>query len=211
MKTFKKLFLLLLILGSINSFSQKETINEAIKLTILVKDGNNTPISGAVILIDNVKQKRVANSAGYFKIKLEKEPKEITAFSPLIGVKTIKYNGDTSIVIKITKETNNYIPDTNYQKIVDPIQFRNIYDYLRGKVSGVNITTTNVISIRGNSTFNGSRSPLFVLNGVQVDEQTFGAIVPTTIRSVKILKGPETAIYGLQGANGVIEVVTMLK
>jgi TonB-dependent SusC/RagA subfamily outer membrane receptor len=211
MKTFTKTFFLLSILFSINSFSQEKKLKEDIKLTILVKDGKNAPIPGAIILIDNVKQKRVANSAGYFKIKLEKAPKEITAFSPLIGAKTIKYEGNNSIIVKIIKEANDFISDTNYEKVVDPIQFRSIYDYLRGKVSGVNITTTNVISIRGNSSWSGIRSPLFVLNGLQVDEQTFGAIVPTTIRSVKILKGPETAIYGVQGANGVIEVVTMLK
>jgi TonB-dependent SusC/RagA subfamily outer membrane receptor len=57
---------------------------------------------------------------------------------------------------------------------------------------------------------NGNREPLFILNGVQIDENSFRDIVPTTIRNVKILKGPETAIYGLRGANGVIEVVTTI-
>ncbi|ARV06440.1 hypothetical protein BTO04_06900 [Polaribacter sp. SA4-10] len=210
MKTIKKLFLLVLILFTVNIFSQKKTPKEVIKLTVLVKDGEGKPIPGALILIDNIKQARVANSAGYFKIKLQKAPKEITAFSPLLGAKSVKYDGKNSIIINITKNSNNYVSDTNYEKIVDPIQFRNIYDYLRGKVSGVNITSTNVISIRGNSSWSGSRSPLFILNGVPVDEDTFGAIVPTTIKTVKILKGPETAIYGLRGANGVIEVVTTI-
>jgi TonB-dependent SusC/RagA subfamily outer membrane receptor len=51
---------------------------------------------------------------------------------------------------------------------------------------------------------------MFILNGVQVDQETFGQIVPVTIVSVKILKGPETAIYGIRGANGVIEVTTII-
>ncbi len=206
MKYLKILLILLSFIFNTHIFSQEKEL----KLSILVKDGKNNPIPGAIILIDNIKQKRVANSAGYFKIKLEKAPEEITAFSPLLGAKTIKYDGENYIIINITKDTNDYVSDTNYEKIVDPIQFRSIYDYLRGKVSGVNITTTNVISIRGNSSWSGSRSPLFILNGVPVDEDTFGAIVPTTIKTVKILKGPETAIYGLRGANGVIEVITTI-
>ncbi|UAM97037.1 TonB-dependent receptor plug domain-containing protein [Polaribacter litorisediminis] len=211
MKSIKTLFFLLAVVFSVNIFSQKKsTKNETTKLTILVKDGNNKPIPGAVILFDNVKQKRVANASGYFKIKLKKAPKEISAFSSLIGVKTITYKGEDSIVIKIRRNNDDYFEDTSDEKIASAIQFRDIYDYLRGKVSGVNISTSNSITIRGNSTFSGGRGPLLILNGVQIDESSFAQIVPTTIRSVKILKGPEAAIYGVRGANGVIEVVTAI-
>lgn len=211
MKSIKTLFFVLTVLFSVNIFSQKEsTKKETNKLTILVKDGNNKPIPGAIILFDNVKQKRVANAAGYFKIKLKKAPKEISAFSSLIGVKTITYKGEESIVIKIRKSNDDYFEDTSDEKMASAIQFRDIYDYLRGKVSGVNISTSNSITIRGNSTFSGGRGPLLILNGVQIDESSFAQIVPTTIKSVKILKGPEAAIYGVRGANGVIEVVTAI-
>lgn len=211
MKSIKTLFFVLTVLFSVNIFSQKEsTKKETNKLTILVKDGNNKPIPGAIILFDNVKQKRVANAAGYFKIKLKKAPKEISAFSSLIGVKTITYKGEESIVIKIRKSNDDYFEDTSDEKMASAIQFRDIYDYLRGKVSGVNISTSNSITIRGNSTFSGGRGPLLILNGVQIDESSFAQIVPTTIKSVKILKGPEAAIYGVRGANGVIEVVTTI-
>ncbi|TXD53320.1 MULTISPECIES: TonB-dependent receptor plug domain-containing protein [unclassified Polaribacter] len=211
MKTTKTIFVLLAMFCSLHIFSQEEMTTEKVKLTILVKDGSNNPIPGAVILIDGVKQPRVANSAGYFKIKLDKAPKEITAFSPLIGVKKVPYTGKNSIIINIIAETNTaYLTDTNTEKVSDAIQFRDIYDYLRGKVAGVTISTSNKITIRGISTMNGNREPLFILNGVPVDENSFRDIVPTTIRTVKILKGPETAIYGLRGANGVIEVRTTI-
>jgi hypothetical protein len=211
MYAIKKIFFLISILFSLQNFSQKNESKEDIKLTIQIKDDSNSPIPGAVILIDNIKQKRVANAAGFFKIKLDKVPKEITAYSPLIGAKTVLYNGNNSIIIKITKDTNDYTADTANEKISDPIQFRNIYDYLRGKVSGVNISTSNVIRIRGNKSWgSGDSEPLLILNGVQVDNNSFGSIVPTTIRSVKVLKGPETAVYGIRGSNGVIEVVTAL-
>lgn len=207
MKTSKTLIFLLSFFFTISSFSQKK---DNIKLTILVKDGKNKPIPGAVILLDDIKQKRVANSAGYFKIKLDKAPKKITAFSPVVGVKTVDFKGKEKMVINIISRNDSYATDTNFKKAVDPIQFRNIYDYLRGKVSGVTIGLNNTIRIRGASTFNGGRAPLLILNGVQVDNSTFGDIVPTTIMSVKVLKGPETSAYGLRGANGVIEVTTTI-
>lgn len=212
MKLVKTLMLLAVFIFTANFSAQEKKSGERIKLTILVKDANNNAVPGAVILIDNVKQRRVANKAGYFKVKLDKAPKEITAFSPLVGVKKVAYNGQSSMIINIVSDKNdeNYVSGRRDTKIADPIQFRDIYDYLRGKVAGVNVSTTNVISIRGTASWSGARSPLLILNGVPVDVDTFGDIVPTTIRKIKVLKGPETSIYGLRGANGVIEVTTTI-
>ncbi|SEE21968.1 TonB-dependent receptor plug domain-containing protein [Polaribacter dokdonensis] len=212
MKLVKTLMLLAAFIFTANFSAQEKKSGEKIKLTILVKDANNNAVPGAVILIDNVKQRRVANKAGYFKVKLDKAPKEITAFSPLVGVKKVAYNGQSSMIINIVSDKNdeNYVSGRRDTKIADPIQFRDIYDYLRGKVAGVNVSTTNVISIRGTASWSGARSPLLILNGVPVDVDTFGDIVPTTIRKIKVLKGPETSIYGLRGANGVIEVTTTI-
>jgi len=208
MKFLKKIFFLAAILTSIMAFSQEK--NETIKLNLTVKDYNNKPVPGAVILLDNVKQDRVANASGTFKMNLKKAPIEITVYSPMVGIQTVKYLGNPNMIINIKKPTNDDVSDTSKEKIADPMQFRDIYDYLRGKVAGVVVTARNSIVIRGASDFKENKSPLFILNGVQVDETTFGQIVPTTIQSIKILKGPETAIYGIRGANGVIEVVTMI-
>ncbi|MEN8702998.1 MAG: TonB-dependent receptor plug domain-containing protein [Polaribacter sp.] len=207
MKLFKNLIILVVFI-----FTTHFSAQEKIKLTLLIKDSKNKAVPGAIILIDNKKQRRVANKAGYFKIKLDKAPKEITAFSPLIGAKKVAYNGQKSMIINITSDDNDksFVTGDRNTKIADPIQFRDIYDYLRGKVAGLNISTTNVIRVRGTASWNGGRDPLLVLNGVPVDNDTFGDIVPTTIRNVKVLKGPETSIYGLRGANGVIEVTTMI-
>lgn len=208
MKFLKKIFFLAAILTSIMAFSQEK--NETIKLNLTVKDYNNKPVPGAIILLDNVKQDRVANASGSFKMNLKKAPIEITVYSPMVGIQTVKYLGNPNMIINIKKPTNDDVSDTSKEKIADPMQFRDIYDYLRGKVAGVVVTARNSIVIRGASDFKENKSPLFILNGVQVDETTFGQIVPTTIQSIKILKGPETAIYGIRGANGVIEVVTMI-
>ena len=209
MKNLKNFILLFFLAISFSNYAQE---NKTIDLSITVKDENKQPVAGAVILIDNVKQRRVANLQGVFKIKLKKTPKEITVFSALHGVKNITYRGENQLDVILGKGNGpkQVIGADINTKSEGAIQFRNIYDYLRGKVAGVTVSTNNRISIRGASNWSGSNPPLLVLNGVQVDDDTFGDIVPTTIRSIKVLKGPETSIYGLRGANGGIEVTTAL-
>lgn len=210
MKIIKNILFVVTVIFFSTTFSQEKEKKESIKLNLSIKDYKNNPIPGAIVLLDNIKQERVANSSGIFKANLNSTPKEITVYSPIIGVKTVKYVGNPNMIINIQKEKTDYIGDNTNEKIADPMQFRDIYDYLRGKVAGVQVTQRNSIVIRGASNFTQNKAPLFVLNGVQVDQETFGQIVPVTIQSIKILKGPETAIYGVRGANGVIEVITTI-
>lgn len=179
------------------------------KITIIVKDHKNKPVPGAIILFDNVKQKRWTNSKGIFKIKTSEAPKLITAFSPQKGIKKIKYNGKKKIKIIIPKGNNDLlVKDTNNKKIGSE-QFWTIYDYLRGNIPGVNISSDNVVTIRGYGTVNGNTTPLFLLNNTQIDQDTFGQLRPNMIKSIKVIKGPETAVYGSRGAHGVIIVKTL--
>lgn len=200
MKHLKRLLVFTFTLFTISVFSQDK------KLTIKVVDKYSKAVPGAVILFDDVKQRRVANLNGIFKVRLQNEPEVIAAFSPRIGITKLRYKGEEELTIVLKKD--DYVPDTPNGKMVNPIQFRDIYDYLRGKVAGVNIGINNQIVIRGVGNWQGRATPLFVLNGVIISEQSFSQIVPTTILSVKVLKGPEAARWGLQGANGVIEVKT---
>ena len=206
MKLIKLITLLVIVISSYNCIAQKK--KEYTKLTIIVKDENNNPITGATILFDNEKYPRKTNRKGVFKIKLKKTPKEITVFSALYGIKKIKYLGQKNILITIVSDTKEFdiIAGNPKQTSVGAIQYLNIYDYLRGKVAGLRIRSDNVISIRGDN----NREPLFILNGSQVAKSTFGDIVPSTIRTVNVLKGPETSIYCVRGMNGVIVVKTSL-
>lgn len=199
------LFLFLMIFSlSTNVYSQNQNTN----LSVLVKNEKNKPVPGAIILIDGIKQKRIANSNGSFKVKLKKVPKTITAFSPIFGIKTIKYKKNKGTITIIISPDNKISDDNSVKtKSLNPQQFSTIYDYLRGNVPGLNIQGTT-ITIRGFNTVNGNTSPLFILNGAEVDQQMFGQIIPLEIKSVSVLKGSETARYGVRGANGVIIVET---
>ena len=108
----------------------------------------------------------------------------------------------------------------------------NIVNSLSGKIAGVNVVSSsgNVgassrIVIRGNSSITGDNQPLFVVNGIPMDNSTRGNtdaqvggvdfgnaiqdINPDDIESVSVLKGPNAAaLYGSRGANGVIMITT---
>ncbi len=205
MKRFLLTFILTAIIPNAKLIAQS---SDDVKITITVKDEKNKPVPGAVILFDDVRQKRWTNSKGVFKAKLDKAPKEICAFSPKIGVQKVPYNGNKNVLIIIREKNDIYRGETPLSKSDNTIQFRNIYDYMRGKVPGVNISGNNTINIRGFNSVNGSITPLFILNNTAVDQSVFGDIVPTTIKQIRVLKGPEAATYGSRGANGVIIVET---
>lgn len=68
--------------------------------------------------------------------------------------------------------------------------------------------TNGAVVIRGKSTINGSTAPLWVIDGVIVGSDP-GSLNPNDVETMTILKdAASTAIYGSQGANGVIVVTT---
>lgn len=90
----------------------------------------------------------------------------------------------------------------------------NVLQSLRGKVAGVNIFTnsgsptgSNRVIIRGVGTVNASSNPLYVVDGVVMEN--IDAMNPNDIKRVEVLKdASSTAIYGARGANGVILITT---
>lgn len=92
----------------------------------------------------------------------------------------------------------------------------NLQNGLTGKVSGLNIQTVNNgvfgdtrITLRGIRSLTGNNQPLLVLDGVPMALAFINSINPNDIQDVTILKGNTgAAIYGQDGANGVIIVTT---
>src|SRR5690606_16617394 len=99
---------------------------------------------------------------------------------------------------------------------------------LQGKIPGVQIATNAgipgqdvFIRVRGTTSINGENSPLYIIDGVYINNSSLqninqdrspspiADINPTDIESVEILKdATATAIYGSRGANGVIIITT---
>jgi iron complex outermembrane receptor protein len=96
-------------------------------------------------------------------------------------------------------------------------------ELLQGKVSGVNVTSATgepggmqKVTIRGPGSLRADAAPLFVVDGMALDNNTTGGasnplafLNPQDIESIDVLKDASaTSIYGARGANGVVLVTT---
>ncbi len=95
----------------------------------------------------------------------------------------------------------------------DKDYFRDLGDFLR-RVPGVNVAGTGNnqrVTIRGISSFNSGIEPLFVIDG-QIAGTSYmevnNRVNPRDIDHVRVLKGPDAAIYGVRGGNGVVLITT---
>jgi TonB-dependent SusC/RagA subfamily outer membrane receptor len=81
---------------------------------------------------------------------------------------------------------------------------------LQGKAAGVSVQQNSPgadykIQIRGTSTIKGNNKPLYVVNGIPMEDGSIGDIDPNSIKNIQVLKDVNaTAIYGSRASNGVI-------
>ena len=81
---------------------------------------------------------------------------------------------------------------------------------LMGKTAGVNIDGYSAgadyrIKLRGASSITGNNKPLYIVNGIPMDDGSIGDIDPNTIKNMEVIKDASaTALYGSRAANGVI-------
>jgi len=100
-------------------------------------------------------------------------------------------------------------------KDIDQFPVSTAAQALAGKLAGVSVTTTEgspgaeiVIKVRGGSSLTGDNSPLYIVDGIQV-ENALSILSPNEIQSIDVLKDvASTSIYGSRGANGVIIITT---
>jgi hypothetical protein len=86
--------------------------------------------------------------------------------------------------------------------------YTSIWNYLAGRVAGLQVSG-NSVTIRGAASFYGSSEPHFLLDGAPVDKDMLDGISMSDIDKIEVLKSiGSTAIFGMQGANGVIAVYT---
>jgi TonB-dependent SusC/RagA subfamily outer membrane receptor len=200
--------LVLILCSPVTVYGQK---GKKIIITGKVVDTANKPVAGANIFIDKEKTDVLTDQDGSYKIKVKQDAAEILVFSLLSGASEEKINGRTEInfVLKEQSGSGNAGKNESVKSGVVNIKdstvpvYQDIYDMIRGRVPGVEVSGKS-IKIRGTNSLNLSSEPLFVVDGVITKE--IDDISPETVKSIEVLKGPDASIYGTRGSNGVIVI-----
>jgi TonB-linked SusC/RagA family outer membrane protein len=101
-------------------------------------------------------------------------------------------------------------------RVVENKPVANAFDALQGKVAGLQIFTSSgepsassSLRLHGVGSLGASSTPLYLLDGIQVDAGTIVSLNPNDIETVSVLKdASSTSIYGARAANGVLYITT---
>ncbi len=137
----------------------------------------------------------------------------------------------TALGIKRDKKALNYsVTEVGGEGFQEAREI-NIANALSGKIAGVNVSNvasgpagSSRVIIRGNTSLGGNNQPLYVIDGVPIDNSGFGqaglwggadegdgtsSINPDDIETISVLKGANAAaLYGSRASNGVILITT---
>lgn len=198
---------------------------------VVVDAVTNDPIIGANVIVKGTTTGTSTDFDGNFSFEA---PAGATLVVSYIGYNSLEVKATTgSMTIAIKEDTQNLsevvvvgygvqkresltgsMQVVSSEKLLDNTT-ATVENMLTGKAPGVYVSPgegqpgqAGKIVIRGKSTVNGSTDPLWVIDGVIVGNSS-GSLNPADIESMSILKdAASTAIYGSQGANGVILVTT---
>ena len=218
--------------GQASILSTSQTKNTLVKGT--VKDASGEPLIGVSV---SVKGKSgigtITDINGNFSIQCDANDTLVFSY---IGYATLEFpvNGKSSLSISMKEDTKvldevivvGYGTTTRKSAVgavdqvkADMIENRpvaNMTQALQGAAPNVIIQQRNHnpndnktnFNIRGISTLNDN-SPLFVIDGLVADGESFNKLNPMDIENISILKDAGTAaIYGSRSSNGVVVVTT---
>ena len=204
---------------------------EARVVTGTVKDPTGETIISASVVVKGTTIGTVTDFDGNYTLEVPDDAK-VLIFS-YIGMKTQELNitGDVmNVVLSENSEVLEEVVVTGYgttkkRDVVTSVasvnadQLKDIpvasaSEALQGKLAGVSVVTTEgapdadvKIRVRGGTSLTQSNDPLYIVDGMPVS--SISDISPTDIASMDVLKdAAATAIYGAQGANGVIIITT---
>ncbi len=221
----------MVMLFSINTFAQS-----TVSVSGKVKDSSGEAIPGVSVLVKGTTTGTITDFEGNYI--LSNVPQEATIIFSFVGMKSqeIILAGQTSInvimeddaigmdeVVVVGYGTQKKSDITGSVTSVpsdrlENIPVTNVMQAVQGAVSGMNISQTSSIPgeapsvlIRGGGSLTASTEPYVVVDGVPITKMggSMNDINPNDIKSIEVLKDASAvAIYGMNGANGVILITT---
>ncbi|MCK6692832.1 MAG: TonB-dependent receptor plug domain-containing protein, partial [Thermoanaerobaculia bacterium] len=244
----KSILITLALLQSLAHWSQ-------VTLQGTVSDGHGAPLPGATVLVKNTDLGVVTDHTGAFTLQLPPGDQTLVAsYSGYASREVLISAGTTSVVITLlegimlreavvtalgitrSEKSLGYAVQQVQGEDVARVRDVNLINNLSGNVAGMQMTGTSGnlggsvrILLRGLRSLTGENQPLFVVDGIPLDNSNFsfpsqktggggydyGSPVqdlnPNDVESVSVLKGQAaSALYGSRGSNGVI-LITLKK
>ena len=213
-------FTLLTLILTISLYAQNATLKG------VIVDETDTPLIGATVQVKGTSTGSITDFDGNYTIKANKGA--VITFS-YIGYKTqeIKFTGQPTVNIKMVpdNQTLDEVVVVGYGTMkrsdltgsVASIAAKDVEGFKTSSVAGAlggQIASTDgtpgagfSINIRGVGTLTGDSSPLYIVDGFEVDDIDY--LSNSDIESIEILKdASSSAIYGARAANGVVLIST---
>jgi len=228
----KRIFLLFIFTAcAFQLFAQEREVTG-----IITGINDNNPLPGVNIVVEGTSIGTITDINGSYSITISSD--DVTLIFSSIGYLTekIKVGQQAKIDVSLITDiqslneivvvgygTQSKRSVTGSVASVKSDQFEdrsnsNVMQSLAGQLPGVKITQSQgapgsspIIKIRGSSSITAGTSPLYVIDGLPMENFNLNNINPQDIESVEILKDASSAaIYGSRGANGVVIITTKM-
>lgn len=236
------LLVLLFVLGVSTTWAQQQVSGK------VVNAEDNAPLVGVTILVKGTTTGTITDLDGAYSIEV---PANATLVFSYTGFPTKEVGVGNQSVIDVAMEAGVALDEVvvtalGISRDRKALQYsvtevagenftqareNNLSNALAGRVAGVNVSKiasgpagSSRVIIRGNKSLNGNNQPLYVVDGIPMDNSGFGqaglwggsdegdgmsSINPDDIESITVLKGANAAaLYGSRAANGVINIIT---
>ncbi|HEY0970768.1 MAG TPA: SusC/RagA family TonB-linked outer membrane protein [Gemmatimonadales bacterium] len=236
------------------AFAQQQTI------TGRVTSEQGTPLADVMVVVKGSTTGTTTNSAGNYSIRassgqvLQFRAIGYTPIERTVGAESVVNVAlrrsvadlDAVVVTALGQTAVQRSIGTSQQavqgSVIAETQRENFVNALQGRIAGVDVTSSSgvpgasaQITIRGVSSISSSNQPLFIIDGLPMDNKTMSSgvlgsstssltsfenrgvdftnraadINPEDIETIVVLKGPEAAaLYGIDAANGAVVITT---
>ncbi len=239
----RTLLLLLCVALSHSLLAQQRVVSGS------VKDANGAALPGVTVLVKGTSVGTTTDTQGRYSISVGSNATLSFSFIGYVGQEIAVGNRSTvditleeevqqlgEVVVtalgiersqKALQSSITKVPGTSLTQAREI----NLGNSIQGRVAGVNVTNPSTgpagssrVIIRGNKSLGGGNQPLYVIDGIPMDNTQFGrsgvwggvdqgdglsSLNPEDIESITVLKGAAAAaLYGSRGGYGVINIVT---
>ncbi|WP_212747583.1 SusC/RagA family TonB-linked outer membrane protein [Fodinibius saliphilus] len=238
-------FMFVLLVGAVPAIAQSSTVSG----TVLSAD-DQSPLPGVNIIEVGTQQGTTSDADGEFTLNVSNLNTSLRFSFVGFGKKTIELNGRSQISVTLEPQTEALddvvvtalglkreskslgysVSEVESKDLVTATE-TNTANLLQGTVAGVNVSPTSGgpgsssrVTIRGSSSLNGNNQPLYVVDGIPIDNTNFGSagkwggfdggdgissINSENIENISVLKGAgAAALYGARARDGVIVITT---